>query len=332
MIWRTGRLAERRVRQPAWSATLVVRTRWTGASNTETPTMGKLREKMDGDLKLKGLAITTRETYLTCAAGFVRHHGKPPQAMGKDQVREFLLHLIDERQVKPSTYNVYAAALRFLYATTLERPEEVAWIGHMKVRHPVPMILSKEELERLLEELGSLKLRAIVLAAYGAGLRVSEACKLRVEDIDSKRMVMHIRGKGSRERYTMLPKLLLEVLRAYWKEERPPGPALFPGRKPGTVVTRESVNKAVKKATARAKIRKRVVPHSLRHAFATHLLEAGTDLRTIQVLLGHASIRTTVRYAQVSPATIRKTRSPADRLRKTTLPKPKSQRRRSGAA
>ena len=295
--------------------------------------MGKLRDKMEGDLKLRGLSVNTRKTYLICAAAFVKHYGKPPVAMGRGEVRDFLLHLIEKRKVKPSTYNVYAASIRFLYACTLDRPQEVAWIGQMKVHHHLPAILSVQEVERLLAELGSLKLKAIVMAAYGAGLRVSEVCKLRVEDIDSQRMVIHVRnGKGDRDRHTMLPKRLLEVLRSYWKQTRPAGPELFPGRNPGTVLSREAVNKAIKLATERAKIKKRVTPHSLRHAFATHLLEAGTDLRTLQVLLGHASIRTTVRYAQVSPAMIRRTKSPADRLRKAALPHQTSQPRRRSTA
>ena len=280
--------------------------------------MGQLRDKMAGDLKLKGLSTNTSKTYLYCAAAFVRHYRKPPAEMGRDEVRDFLLHLIEERKVQAATYNVYAAAVRFLYACTLDRPEEVAWIGGMKVKQRLPAILSVEEVERLLAELTSLKLQAVVLAAYGSGLRISEACKLRVEDIDSKRMVILVRsGKGDRDRHTLLPRRLLELLRAYWKETRPAGPELFPGRKPGTVLSRNAVNKALKQATERAGIKKRVTPHALRHAFATHLLEAGTDLRTLQVLLGHASIRTTVRYAQVSPVMIRRTKSPADRLRKT---------------
>jgi site-specific recombinase XerD len=174
-----------------------------------------------------------------------------------------------------------------------------------------------------------------VRAAYGAGLRVSEVCRLRVEDIDSQRMVITVRdGKGGRDRMTMLPRGLLELLRAYWKQERPTGPELFPGRKPETVLTRAAVNKALKQAARRAQIRKRVTPHCLRHCFATHLLEAGTDLRTLQVLLGHASIRTTVRYAQVSPKVVRRTKSPADRLRRPPCRpvKQKSSRRSSRAA
>lgn len=295
--------------------------------------MGKLRDKMESDLKLRGLSVNTRRMYLTCAAAFVKHYGKAPAVMGRSEVRDSLLHLIEKRKVKPSTYNVYAAALKFLYATTLARPEDVAWVGHMKVRHHLPAILSMEEVERLLAVLGSLKLQAVVMAAYGAGLRVSEVCKLHVDDIDSQRMVIHVRsGKGDRDRHTVLPKRLLEVLRAYWKQTRPAGPELFPGRNPGTVLSREAVNKAIKLATERAKIKKHVTAHSLRHAFATHLLEAGTDLRTLQVLLGHASIRTTVRYAQVSPAVIRRTRSPADRLRKTAPLRQTRQARRQRAA
>ena len=256
--------------------------------------MGKLKDKMDGDLKLRGLCENTRATYLRCAEAFVKHYMKPPAALGKTEVRDYLLLGVEERKWAPSTYNVHAAALRFLYSYTLERPEEVAWIGQMRVTHRLPAILSSEEIERLLAALGSLRMQAIVMTAYGAGLRVSEVLSLRVEDIDSRRMVIHVQhGKGDRDRYTMLPERLLETLRAYWREKRPPGPELFAGRKPGTLLQRATVNIALKQAALRAGIKKRVRPHSLRHAFATHLLEAGTDLRTLQVLLGHASITTT---------------------------------------
>jgi integrase/recombinase XerD len=289
--------------------------------------MGKLKEKMEGDLKLRGLGANTRETYLRCAEAYVRHYMKAPAQMGRTEVRDYLLLMLEERKWSASTYNVHAAALKFLYAHTLGRPEEVAWIGWMKVPYHPPPIVSGEEVERLLEALGTLRMQAIVMAAYGSGLRVSEVVNLQVEDIDSQRMVIHVcRGKGDRDRYTMLPRRLLGVLREYWKQERPPGPQLFPGERSGRVLSRDAVGRAVVRAAAVAKVKKRVTPHSLRHAFATHLLEAGTDLRTLQVLLGHKSIRTTTRYAQVSPAMIRKTQSPADRLRKTALPKPGSQR------
>jgi integrase/recombinase XerD len=294
--------------------------------------MGKLRNKMEGDLKLRGLSDNTRITYLRCAELFVKHYMKSPTEMGRVQIRDFLLHLIEKRKVSPSTYNVYAASLAFLYGNTLGRPEEVAWIGRMRVPYRLPVLLSAEEVARLLEGLGSLKMQAIVLTAYGAGLRISEVCKLRVEDIDSKRMVIHVRsGKGDRDRYAMLPRRLLETLRAYWKQHRPCGPELFPSPKgKGGVVTREAAAMAVKQAAVRAGINKRVYPHLLRHGFATDLLESGTDLRTLQVLLGHASIRTTAHYAQVSPSLIEKANSPADRLRKTAPPKPRSKVRRAG--
>jgi integrase/recombinase XerD len=310
------------------------RARWSGASQHRRFVMGKLKDKMDGDLKLRGLCNNTRATYLRCAEAFVKHYMKPPTLLGKTEVRDYLLVGVEQKKWAPSTYNVHAAALKFLYSYTLERPEEVAWIGRMRVSHRVPAILDSEEVERLLGALGSLRMQAIITTAYGAGLRISEVLNLRVEDIDSRRMVIHVRhGKRDRDRYTMLPQRLLETLRAYWKEARPPGPELFAGRKPGTLLQRATVNKALKEAALRAGIKKRVHPHSLRHAFATHLLEAGTDLRTLQVLLGHASITTTARYAQVSPVMIRKTTSPADRLRKTVPPKPtkaSSQYRRAG--
>lgn len=291
--------------------------------------MGKLRDKMAEDIKLRGLCANTLRTYLRCAEVFVRHYGKSPTLMGKAEVRDFLLHLVDDLKRSPSTYNVYAAALKFLYAHTLERPEEVAWIQQMRVPHRLPAILSSDEIERLLGELGSLRMQAIVMTAYGAGLRINEVLNLRVADIDSGRMVIHIReGKGQRDRYTMLPKLVLQTLRAYWRQEQPPGPELFPGKRPGSVLCRDTVGKALARAAVRAGLDKHVHPHVLRHAFATHLLETGTDLRTLQVLLGHASISTTARYAQVSPVMIRRTKSPADRLRKTASPKPRRKRSR----
>jgi len=290
--------------------------------------MAKLKDKMEGDLKLRGLCENTRLTYLRCAASYVRHYMKPPAKMGRTEVRDYLLTMLEERKWKPATYNVHAAALKFLYAHTLERPEEVAWIGMMKVTYHPPAILSGEEVERLLDALGSVKMQAIVVAAYGAGLRVSEVVNLQLKDIDSQRMVIHVcRGKGDRDRYTMLPMRLLQLLREYWKQERPPGPQLFPGRTANRTLCRDTVGKAVQQAATKARIRKCVTPHSLRHAFATELLEDGTDLRTLQVLLGHRSIRTTARYAQVTPALIRKTRSPADRLRKTGLHNPAKPRR-----
>lgn len=279
--------------------------------------MGQLQDQMRAALLLRGFRPNTCETYLRCARVFVRHYRKSPREMGKAEVHEYLLHLLNERGVKASTFNVHAASLKFLYDCTMGRPGEVAGIRWMRARTPLPVVLTGEEVERLLRALGSLKMQAIVMIAYGAGLRVSEVCHLQVQDIDSKRMMIRVRdGKGGRDRYTILPQRALQTLRAYWKQVKLVGPNLFPGMLPGTTLTRDAVARALQIAAKKARIRKRVTPHGLRHAFATELLGQGTHLRTLQVLLGHSSIRSTVRYTHVTPALIRRTKSPVDRLAK----------------
>jgi integrase/recombinase XerD len=235
--------------------------------------------------------------------------------MGAPEIRQFLLHLMREKKASPSTVNVYGAALQFLYKVTLRRPQETAEIPKMKIPMRLPVVLSGTEVERLLAALPAKKHRAIVMLAYGAGLRVSEVVKLRVEDIDAKRMVLHIHDtKGGRERDVMLSPVLLRALRDYWKVARPSGPTLFPGRATGRPLTRAAVHRAVVKAAQRAGIDKRISPHTLRHCFATHLLEAGTDLRTVQVLLGHASLRSTMTYLHLTTARLTTLRSPPDEL------------------
>jgi integrase/recombinase XerD len=278
--------------------------------------MRRLRDKMREDLALRGMRPNTIETYVRCARRFAEHFGRSPCAMGAKEIRTFLLHLIDVRKVSPSSFNVYAGALKFLYTVTLDRPEKVARMPRMRVPMHVPVVLSGSEVVRLIGALGSAKHRALVMLAYGAGLRVGEVCNLRVEDIDPKRMVLAIRhAKRGRERYVMLSARLLSMLRAYWKATRPRGPYLFPGQwdsaKP---LTRAAVQKAVAKAARQAGIPKRVSPHTLRHSFATHLLETGTDLRTLQVLLGHASISSTMAYVHVSTARVQSIASPLDAL------------------
>jgi site-specific recombinase XerD len=186
------------------------------------------------------------------------------------------------------------------------------------VPHKKPDILSLSEVERMLDAaMSASHVSAMVaMTAYSAGLRISEACRLRPEDIDSERRLIHVRlGKGGKDRYVMLSERLLEILRGYWVKVRPQGGWLFPGRKAGEPITRHAVEKAVHAAAAKAKLRKKVTPHTLRHSFATHLLEAGTDIRVIQVLLGHSSIRTTARYTQVSERHVGSVKSPFDRLK-----------------
>jgi integrase/recombinase XerD len=277
--------------------------------------MGKLREKMTEDLLLRRYAPSTRERYLSCARAFVAYHRRPPEQMGEQEVRQFLLHLALEKQVGAATQKMHVAAVKFLYAETLGRPEVVAAIPWPKVKQKLPAILSGSEMDRLLSAIESVKHRAIVMTAYGSGLRISEVCTLRADDIDSKRMLLHLRNaKGGRDRYVTLPERVLFTLRHYWKTERPKGTELFPGQRPGMCISEDAVRAKLHEAARKAKLDKRVTPHCLRHSFATHLLEIGTDVRVIQMLLGHRSIRTTARYTRVTDKHIARITSPIDVL------------------
>ena len=278
--------------------------------------MGIVHERMAEDLRLKNYRPATRAEYLRCARGFVEHFGRSPARLSAGDIRKFLLYLTDEKKSSPATVKMYVAALRILYGVTLKQPQKVADLVWPKVPHPLPDILSAQEVERLFAAVDSPKNRVILMTAYSAGLRIGETCRLMTNDLDSDRMVIHVRdGKRGRDRYVMLSPVLLAALRAYWRQFRPEEPTLFPGDKPGSCIQPETVRKALDAALDRAGIKKHITPHSLRHAFATHLLEAGTDIRTIQVLLGHSSIRSTARYTAVSTNHIAATPSPLDRLR-----------------
>jgi site-specific recombinase XerD len=236
-----------------------------------------------------------------------------PDHLGEKEIRDFLLDLLERRKAAPTALKMHVAGIKFLYTHTLKRPEEVARIPWPKVPKPLPDILSGSEIEQLLSHVTSLKHRAVLMTAYGAGMHISEACSLHISDIDSKRDLIHIRdGKRGRDRYVMLSQRLLLFLRGYYKLTRPRGPYLFPGNNPDHPISDTSVRSALGQAAKTMGIQKRVTPHVLRHSFATHLLETGTDIRTIQVLLGHGSIRTTTRYAQVSTSHIGRTKSPLD--------------------
>jgi site-specific recombinase XerD len=277
--------------------------------------MGMLKDRMEADLRLQNLRPGTQKAYLRYAYDFTRYHMKPPAEMGGEEVREYLLHLLDERELKPSTVKVYAAALKFLYDVTLQRPDVVQSIRMPRVPRQVPEILSGSEVVTFLGSLESTKYRALVMTMYGAGLRVSEACRLQIDDIDSKRMVIRVQeGKGGSDRYAKLGERMLSVLREYYRQERPPGSYLFPGQPADRPISPDSVRRVVKKAVEACGISKKVTPHVLRHSFATHMLETGTDIRVIQVLLGHRSIRTTQLYTQVSTQHVSRTKSPLDLL------------------
>ena len=276
--------------------------------------MTPLRRRMIEDMHLRNFAPGTVSVYVNCIARFARHFGKSPDLLGPDDVRAYLLHLIEQRRSSWSYYNQNLQALRFLYNVTLGRDCVLKHIACPKRPKRLPVVLSGEEVVRFFTAIDGLKHRALLMTAYAAGLRVSEVTALRVEDIDSRRMVIRVRqGKGSKDRYVMLSPKLLELLRAYWKAARP-RVWLFPGNDPERPITTSAVRKACQRAREAAGLGKHVTVHTLRHSFATHLLEAGTDLRTIQVLLGHHSPRTTAVYTHVSPAAVRATTSPLDRL------------------
>ena len=203
--------------------------------------MGELRDRMANDLKLRRYKPSTCDKYLRCARAFVAYHRRPPHEMGVDEVRTFLLHLAAGRKVGAAAHHQYVAAIKFLYATTLGMPEVAVAIPWPKVPHRLPRILSGTEVEALLDAMGSIKYRTIVLTAYGAGLRIDEVCSLEVGDIDSKRHLIHVRdGKHGRDRYVMLSARVLVALRTYWRVTRPEGAKLFPGQKPGSTISHEA--------------------------------------------------------------------------------------------
>lgn len=277
--------------------------------------MGKLRDQMIEDLQLRDYAPRTCKAYVDCARAFVAYHHRPPEQMGELEIRQFLMHLVETKRASAASRKMHVAGIKFLYEVTLRRPEVVASIPWPKVAHGVPEILSGSEVTQLLDAVESVKHRAVIVTAYGAGLRVSEVCALQVDDIDSGRMTIRVsHGKGNRARYVILPERVLFLLRRYWVVQRPKRPWLFPGQQSGCPLSAASVRYHLDAAVKKTGLTKKVTPHVLRHSFATHLLELGTDIRVIQMLLGHRSIRSTVRYTQMTPRVLAKTTSPIDVL------------------
>jgi site-specific recombinase XerD len=277
--------------------------------------MGKLHDRMQEDLLLKAYSPHTQRAYLSCARHFARHYLRSPEEMGEQEIRGFLLYLVRDRKASPATLGMYINALKFLYNVTLKRPEAVKGISHPKRPKTLPVILSPEEVLRVLAAISSVKYKAIIATAYAAGLRISEVCGLRLADIDSQRRRLHIRaGKGKKDRYVMLGESLLALLRQYYQEARPKGEYLFPGQKPQRPISTTAVRQVLRKVIRETGLAKRVTMHTLRHCFATHLLEAGTDIRILQVLLGHSSIRTTLRYTHITDRLVQKLVSPLDMI------------------
>lgn len=277
--------------------------------------MGELRDRMMQDLELAGFQPKTRRIYLNAIRDFAAFQRRSPAELGADEARAWVAQLTKHSGVGPQRIRQHMAALKFLYTKTLYKPEVVSFLSWPTDPQRLPTVMSAAEVERLLAAFDRARFRVFFTLVYATGLRVSEACELETRDIDAARGVIHVReGKGSKDRLVMLNARLHAILRAYWAQERPPAPWLFASRRTGRHLNEDVARGALKLAAARAGLEKRITPHVLRHSFATHLLEGGTDLRVIQVLLGHASIRTTTRYVQVSTALIASTPSPLERL------------------
>ncbi len=276
--------------------------------------MTRLREKFIEDLEVRNCAASTIHAYVRHVAAFAAHYSRPPDQLGPDQIHRYQLYLFRERKLAPGTIAQIVSGLRFFYETTLGRPWVSQRIPYPRRERRLPVVLSRGEVAVLLDALHNLKHRTMLMTLYGAGLRVSELVSLQLDDIDSKRKFIRIRqGKGRKDRNVLLPDRLLEALRAYWKTSRP-AVWLFPGEDPKRPITTRSVRLVCKQAAEKAKLSKHVSPHTLRHSFATHLLEDGVDLRTIQVLLGHRDLKTTTVYLHVSPTAATSTRSPLELL------------------
>src|ERR1017187_10709621 len=267
--------------------------------------MTSLRQRMIEDMQVRNLALNTQRAYLEQVSRFSRHFNKSPEQLGPDDIRAYQVYLTNERKLAPSSIVIAVAALRFVYKVSLKRNwqfEEV--IPAPKLPQKLPVVLSPEEVMRFLGCINSAKHRAILTTCYAAGLRISEAVQLKTDDIDSARMVIRVdQGKGQKDRYVMLSPRLLEILRDWWRVEKP-SQWLFPGDLPGQHIGRNAVELACQNARRRCPIPKPTTPHSLRHAFAVHLLESGTDVRTIQLLLGHRSLATTARYLRIATSKV----------------------------
>jgi integrase/recombinase XerD len=273
-----------------------------------------LRKRMIETMEMRNYTPKTIRLYVEVVARFARHFDKSPDRLAGEQVRQYLLHLVHEKKQAWATYKQALAALRYLYRWVLQSPEIVQDIRCPRPERRLPVVLSFDEVQRFFAAISSFKHRMILMTAYAAGLRISEVVALEVTDIDSQRMVIRVcQGKRKKDRYTILSPVLLQMLRHYWVAVRP-ARYLFPGRALDRPMSVSAVQRICKSAQAKAGIDKTVTPHTLRHSFATHLLEAGTDLRVIQALLGHASPRTTALYTHVSTKLIGQTQSPLDLL------------------
>jgi integrase/recombinase XerD len=295
--------------------------------------MAPLRTRMSEDMQLRNFSSETQRSYIHYIAEYAKYFNLSPERLGPEAIREYQLHLINDRKMSAQSVNCFTAAAKFLYQTTLEMPWSNAIFVRARVPYKLPVVLSATEVAAFFRAIGFIRYRAILMTCYGAGLRIAEAVHLKIGDVDSERMVIRVdQGKGAKDRYTTLSPRLLAVLRQYWhrtflgparEAQRANDAWLFPGIKLHRHISASSVQQVCREAAQLAGIDKRVTAHTLRHSFATHLLENGTDIRVIQVLLGHSRIDTTARYTSVSVAKIASTASPLDQL-----PVPPEERKR----
>jgi len=275
--------------------------------------MSPLRRRMIEDMSIRKFAPKTQHDYVQRVKDFAVFLGRSPDTAESEDVRSFRLRLASNSTGTPKI-NATVSALRFFFNVTLDRPDLAKHLSFMREPRKVPVVLSSEEVARFLEAAPSIKYKAALSVAYGAGLRVSEVVALKISDVDSKRMMLRVeQGKGRKDRHAMLSPVLLELLRDWYRVGRPQG-WLFPGQTPSNPMTTRQLTRACHAAAHMAEIAKRVSPHTLRHSFATHLLEQNIDIRVIQVLLGHAKLETTALYTRVATNTIREVMSPLDRL------------------
>ncbi len=288
--------------------------------NSTTQGTSPLRQRMIEEMCMRQLAPKTCEAYIRAVLHFTRYLRRSPDTATAEELRNYQLHCVKEG-ISAISLNATITGLKFFFEATLGQKEVMAKMHPVRVRRTLPIILSREEVSRLIEAAKNLKHRTALSVAYGAGLRVSEVIALKVGDIDSERMLLRVeQGKGHKDRYALLPAILLERLRIWWRQAHAagkilPGGYLFPGLDPMDSMSTRQLNRAVHEAAQAAHIDKRVSMHSLRHAFATHLLEQGENIRTIQVLLGHKKLETTALYTHVATETLRKVLSPLEPTR-----------------
>jgi site-specific recombinase XerD len=275
--------------------------------------MTPLKQRFIEDMQMRGLAPTTQRSYIHYVTEYAKFYNTSPDKLDLEAIRQYEMHMLEERKLSPQSINTFISSMQFLYTVTLEMPWGKECFPRLRVGSKLPVVLSPEEVEEFFSYVPSLKYRAALMLCYGAGLRISEAVAIKVTDIDSPRGLIRVeQGKGRKDRYVMLSERLVKVLRCYWRASRSPD-WMFPSWSGKKHLSAGSLSQACRDAAQACGIRKRITAHTLRHSFATHLLENGTDTRVIQALLGHSRIETTARYVRVSSHVVAATVSPLDK-------------------